>query len=90
MVLLFANTALSQNNDYTKLWEKVERHEINGLPKSALEVVKTIENKAKSDKNKAQLIKTLLFKSKFALTLEEDAQLKVINDFKAEIKKRPF
>ncbi|WP_397362019.1 MG2 domain-containing protein [Olleya sp. R77988] len=86
MILLFATTQ-AQNNDYSKLWDTVETHEINGLPKSALDVVKTIENKAVAENNKEQRIKVLLFKSKFALLLEEDAQLSIVNDFKAEIAK---
>ena len=86
MVLLFA-TSHSQTNNYSKLWETVENYEINGLPKSALEVVNTIQDKALADNNTAQRIKVLLFKSKFALLLEEDAQLSIVNDFKAEIAK---
>ncbi|RAJ14468.1 alpha-2-macroglobulin family protein [Olleya aquimaris] len=86
MIVLFA-TSYSQTNNYSKLWNNVETHEINGLPKSALEVVKTIEAKAVAENNNQQRIKVLLFKSKFALLLEEDAQLSIINDFKAEIAK---
>ncbi|MEP5339304.1 MAG: MG2 domain-containing protein [Algibacter sp.] len=90
MIIFFSNFSQAQTPNYDKLWEKVERLEINGLPKSALEVVETIEKQAKKDKNNAQLIKIMLFKSKFALVLEEDAQLKIINDFKSEIAKSEF
>ncbi|WP_370214381.1 MG2 domain-containing protein, partial [Mesoflavibacter profundi] len=83
MILLFAST-YAQNN-YKKIWEDVEKHEQNGLPKSALDVVKTIETLAKKNKDNDQFIKTLFFKSKYALILEEDAQLSIINDFKTEI-----
>ena len=86
MILLFA-TSYSQNNNYSKLWKQVQTHEINGLPKSALDVVKIIEAKAIADNNNDQRIKTLLFKGKFALILEKDAQLNVIKSFKDEIKK---
>ena len=85
MIVLFANTTHSQS-DYNKLWKEVEKFEIDGLPKSAIEIVEQIANHAKSDNNSPQIIKTLFFKSKFALILEEDAQLKIINDFKVEIK----
>jgi uncharacterized protein YfaS (alpha-2-macroglobulin family) len=77
----------AQSNDYSKLWKKVETFEVEGLPKSALKTVTEIEALAQKDNNQKQLIKTLLFKSKFALTLEEDAQLKVITDFKLAISK---
>ncbi len=78
-------TIHAQNNTYEVLWNKVEKFEVDDLPKSALELVEQIEAKAKAEKNQPQLIKTLLFKSKFALILEEDAQLSVLNDFKEQI-----
>ncbi len=79
----------SQNrfNNYINDWEKVYAHELELLPKSALNEVEKIYQKATNEKNAPQLIKSLIYKSKFALMLEEDAQLKVINDFKNEIAK---
>ncbi|AUP80318.1 alpha-2-macroglobulin family protein [Flavivirga eckloniae] len=90
MIILFAAFSNAQNNPYKNLWDKVEQLEVKGLPKSALKIVEDITKLAKKDKNTSQLIKTMLFKSKFALVLEEDAQLKIINDFKAEIKASAF
>ncbi|MCX7550733.1 alpha-2-macroglobulin family protein [Xanthomarina sp. F2636L] len=87
MVLLFSNFSEAQNNDYSKLWKQVEAYESEDLPKSALKIVEQISVQAIKDNNKPQQIKTLLFKSKFALILEEDAQLKIINDFKSAIQK---
>jgi len=83
MILLFATTYAQ--DDYSKLWKQVETHEKDGLPKSALDVVKQIETLAKKEQNSPQVIKTLIFKSKYALTLKEDAQLSIIRDFKTEI-----
>ena len=85
MILLSVNFSQAQNPDYDALWKKVDKFEADGLPKSALEVVQTIVAKAKKENNKPQAIKSLLFKSKYALILEEDAQLSIIKDFKAEI-----
>ncbi|WP_055435686.1 alpha-2-macroglobulin family protein [Lacinutrix algicola] len=85
MIILFANTSFSQTNNYSNLWTDVENFEIEGLPKSALKALEKIETKAKAENNSPQLIKIMLFKSKFMLTLEEDAQLSIINAFKAEI-----
>lgn len=85
MVILLASFSQAQN-DYESLWETVEGHENEGLPKSALKVVETISLKAQQESNKTQQIKVLLYKSKYALILEEDAQLSIINDFKSEIK----
>jgi len=89
MILLFANLSHSQNN-YTDLWKSVEKFEVEGLPKSALEVVDSISIKADKEHNNVQRIKALLFKSKFALILEEDAQLNIINNFKTQISQSEF
>lgn len=85
MILFFANFSQAQSNNYEKLWKEVEKNENNGLTKSALEVVEQISKMAVADKNTSQHIKSLLYKSKYALILEEDAQLKIINDFKSQI-----
>ncbi|WP_239000340.1 alpha-2-macroglobulin family protein [Hyunsoonleella ulvae] len=90
MILLFSNLSQAQHNNYEHLWETVEKFEKEGLPKSALKKVEAIALKAKKESNHPQIIKTMLFKSKYALVLEEDAQLNIINNFKAEIAKSEF
>lgn len=85
LIILFANFARAQSNDYNNLWKEIEQLESNGLTQSALEAVNVISKKAKADNNSPQIVKALIFKSKYALTLEEDAQLNIINDFKSEI-----
>ncbi len=87
MLILFANYSQAQSSSYDKLWKEVENFENKGLPKSALDIVVQISAKAKKDNNDKQHIKTLIYKSKYALTLEEDAQLSIINEFKSEIAK---
>jgi len=67
MIILFANISLAQNSNYEDLWKTVEQFESKGLPKSALEIVDNIRTKAAKDENHPQLIKTMIFKSKFAL-----------------------
>ncbi|QRM90941.1 alpha-2-macroglobulin [Lacinutrix sp. WUR7] len=86
MIILFANFSQAQTNNYESLWKEIAQLEKEGLTKSALQIVETISSKAKAAKNSPQIVKALLYKSKYALTLEEDAQLKIINDFKTEIK----
>lgn len=86
LIIFFANASFSQDKSYDQLWRAVEFEEVNGLPKSALKIVETIEAKATADNNEPQQIKVLLFKSKFALILKEDAQLQIVNAFKAKIK----
>ena len=70
---------------YQQLWEKVYAFEVESLPKSALEIVEQIYTKAQKEENTPQIIKALLYKSKFTLLLEDDAQLKVISEFKKQI-----
>ncbi|MGB1451240.1 MAG: alpha-2-macroglobulin, partial [Marinirhabdus sp.] len=83
--LFFMTVLTAQNNDYDAQWQNVEALELEGKPKSALQVVEAISTEAKKEGNEIQLIKTLLFKSKFALVTEEGATLKVIQAFKTEI-----
>ncbi len=89
MITFFATTLNAQEN-YENLWEQVQKFEKENLPKSALKVVETIYAKADVAKNSPQIIKALFYKSKFSLTLEEDAQLKIINQFKIHINKSSF
>ena len=89
LISQFSNAQDNPNN-YCKGWEKVYAYEKEALPQSALKEVEKIYAKAKKDSNSPQLIKALLYKSKFALTLSENAQLKVINDFKSEISESSF
>ena len=91
--LLITYMSLAQNTNYQNysiLWNKVEQFENDGLPKSALKVVEDIATKAEKDDNSPQIIKTLFYKSKYALTLEEDAQLNIVNDFIEQIAKSEF
>ncbi|WP_033959232.1 alpha-2-macroglobulin family protein [Psychroserpens jangbogonensis] len=87
MILCFANFSNAQSDNFEKLWKDVSKYESDGLPKSALKVVETISERAKNTNNTPQKIKALLHKSKYILTLEEDAQLKIVEDFKSEISK---
>lgn len=65
---------------YDDAWAKVESFDQQGLPKSALEVVETIYSRALSEHNDPQLIRSLLFRSRYRLTLEEDVADKVFGD----------
>ena len=91
-ILLFSQMTHSQkpNDSYETLWKQVEKLEQEALTKSALKVVNVISNKAKKEKNTVQSTKALLYTSKYALILDEDAQLNIITDFKNEIGKADF
>lgn len=76
-----------ENNSFDTLWETVEKHERSSMTKSALETVQAIAAKAKKEGNSPQNVKALLYISKYAMTLEEDAVLSIITNFKSEIAK---
>ncbi|MEB3344907.1 MG2 domain-containing protein [Aquimarina gracilis] len=91
ILICIANlNTMNGQNDYKEEWKKVETFDQQGLPKSALEVVETIFKKSKSENNDNQLIKALFHKAKYLLTLEENAQLTIINEFKSEINQSQF
>ncbi|WP_411031110.1 alpha-2-macroglobulin family protein [Spongiimicrobium sp. 3-5] len=92
VVLLYAQMGISQHSDeaYRALWKKVEQLEQQGLTQSALKAVASISKKANKEDNSAQTIKALLYTSKYAMILEEDAQLKIIKQFKTQISQSDF
>ncbi|MBD8489384.1 carboxypeptidase-like regulatory domain-containing protein [Echinicola sp. CAU 1574] len=73
-------------SDYQSQWDRVEKLEIKNLPKSALQLTDSIYTVAKEEGNSPQWIKALIYKSKFARTLEEEAQMSIIQQFQQEIK----
>lgn len=84
MLICFATFSNAQN-DFESQWDKVRKLENEGLTKSASEVVEVIYQKAVKENLPEQRIKALLYKSKYILMLEEDAQLTIVNRFKTEI-----
>ncbi len=90
ITIFFSNFIQAQNPNYSNLWAKVEKLEANGLPQSALKIIKDIEVLAKEHGSNKELIKAILYKSKYILILKEDAQLSIINDFKNEITTSAF
>ena len=86
LTLMLSISAFAQES-FESLWRQVDQLDQKKLPKSALKFVDTIYVKATKEKNAPQIIKSLLYKSKFSMILEEEAQLKIINDFKLHISK---
>ena len=87
--ILLITTTQAQHN-FEKLWTKVEAFELEGKTKSANEIVATIYKKATKKNNSNQLIKSLLYQSKFALVLQEDAELLVVQNLEREISEASF
>lgn len=90
LLMILFSTLLNAQDNFDNLWKKVEQFDKDNLPQSALNVVETIYNKAEKSNNASQVIKSLIYKSKYTLILEEDAQLKIINQFKQQINKSKF
>lgn len=86
-LFLFAQMGQAQDPSatYDILWERVEKLEKETMTKSAMEVVAIISAKAKKENHRTQIIKSLLYTSKYSMILEENAQLEIINTFKAAI-----
>lgn len=81
----FGVVAQKKKDFYATHWLRVYRLELKELPKSALAVVDSIHDYAIQHKNDEQRIKALIYQLKFALTLEEDAELKVVQKIEKEI-----
>jgi len=87
--IIIITTTQAQNN-FEKLWTEVEAFELEGKTKSANEIVAAIFKKAKRKNNSNQLIKSLLYQSKFALVLQEDAELLIVQKLEKEILEASF
>ncbi|MCC1484728.1 alpha-2-macroglobulin family protein [Winogradskyella immobilis] len=85
ILICFSQFSDAQDDYYEKEWAAIQKLEKDGLTKSASQRVDVIYKRAKAKGHKTQIIKSLLFKSKYLQILEEDAQLKIVNHFKSEI-----
>jgi hypothetical protein len=74
---------------YEALWRAVDSLETLSLPRSAAGVVEEIYGKARADGAQAELVKALLFRSKYVTHLEEGAINRVIVDLRREIELAP-
>lgn len=90
--IISVHLAFAQTDYYSPRWSRVYRCEVKDLPKSALEIVDSIYNHAKGAENETQVIKALIYQSKFANTLKEDAEAEIISKFRQEIEtaKAPY
>ncbi|MEL6988460.1 MAG: hypothetical protein AAGK97_11605, partial [Bacteroidota bacterium] len=70
--------AFKDYDEYTKEWKEIDKLESEGLPKSALEKIETLYERAKKDKNHPQIVKCIIYLNKNQMQLEEDALVKSI------------
>lgn len=68
----------SFNNHYDADWKKVDSLEQQGLPKSALEQVLQIKERALRENQSDHWIKALIYQGKYTMELEEDGTEKAI------------
>lgn len=78
-----------QDASYDKLWKEVLSFEKKALPKSAYEIVEKIYNKALGESNEAQLIKSIIYKSKLSASFEDREPADVLSQFESELKILP-
>ncbi len=86
----FSFIAMAQPTfNYDAAWKKVETAFNQGKPKTAAEEVEKIYAQAKKDKNEAQQVKAIVYKSQAIEQVEEDSRMKNIQAFESEIKNAP-
>ncbi|MFT3902041.1 MAG: alpha-2-macroglobulin family protein [Niabella sp.] len=79
--------SIGQNaKNYEADWAIVQKHINNALPASALQQVKKIYQKAKAEKQDAQIIKSLFYMNSLQQDTREDNETKSIRETEAEIK----
>ena len=79
-------TTMATTGDYTSEWKIVDSLEQQRLPKSALEKVESIALRARAENNTEQILKTVIYKGKYTVELEEDGIIKAIQLFETEEK----
>jgi TonB-dependent SusC/RagA subfamily outer membrane receptor len=84
LILGFQNSIGQEK--YEKLWSEVEKYELEGKFRSASELVDKINKKAKRSKNSQQIVRGYIYQSKFALLLDENAQVNIVSELEAAIK----
>ncbi|KOY85677.1 hypothetical protein AD998_05490 [bacterium 336/3] len=72
---------------YENLWKKVTDAESKGLPETARKSVEEIYQKAKTEKNNAQLVKAVIHRLKYFEIKEEKDLVKALNQLKEEAEK---
>jgi len=94
---LFCETGISEKNikhqtitkttkSYDTLWKEIAFFKKKGLPKSALEVINKIYDKAKKENSIGQSLKALLFKFNYMQNVSEETLVKIQQELGKEIK----
>lgn len=89
LLLLTLFSALPLGQNYDDLWKGVEEHARNGKPRSALEVVQKIHDRAVEEGNSPQLVKAVIHEIKFQAQFEEESLVASIIRVEDEAKTAP-
>ncbi|MFY0591746.1 alpha-2-macroglobulin family protein [Roseivirga sp.] len=90
LALFIPLSSFAQADKRQANWQEVYRLEKEGLTKSAQNNVEEILVWAAQESNAEELLKATIYQSKFWLLLEENAQLKVIDNLQRRIEKASF
>ena len=90
LFIFYCTNAIFSQKQNDALWNQVKEYEVKELPKSALKTVDSIYTIATRENNSNQIIKSLIYKSKFSLILNENAHLSIVQDFKKQIGNSTF
>jgi uncharacterized protein YfaS (alpha-2-macroglobulin family) len=76
--------------DYPKEWKAIDSLENQGLIRSALEKVELLLERAKNEKEAGQVLKSLIYRSKYQSQLEENGNFVAIQSLQKELENAPF
>jgi hypothetical protein len=78
-------TNSDENKSFEQLWKEIEAYTEKGLPKSALQQLEILHQKAIAGKNHPQLLKATLYRFSLWQSFEEDHLLKSIDFAKEQL-----
>ncbi len=84
------NDNMEKQGPYQEEWKVIDSLEAQGLPRSALDKVEELYQRAKKEDQPAQLVKTIIYKNKYQAQLEEEGMVKVIERMKEEAQEADF
>lgn len=94
-LLFFASVVLHAQTpqdmpEYKAAWKTIDSLEKEGLPRSALEKVEALSQRAKEDAAHPQYVKTVIYRNKYLTQLEEEGFAKAIERIQAETEAADF
>lgn len=90
LLLVFLYFTTNAQDKYDTLWATVENLELEGNTRSASEKIDKISEMAGNEDLQSQIIKSFLYKAKYKLLLEENAEIHVYDLLLREIEKSGF